>query len=153
MSVFNALVICNHGPPGPGNSGDFDFWASKSLLKAPLCGDCSLVKPLLFSPAACYRFISWPFCLYKANPGISPALPWLNFGQIPAHFHGYPPPLPRPGGVVNKHRKTEIALIKIKKPLNVHFSLRKCLNVQCALIILHKATCDISTGFHLLRSM
>ena len=95
-----ALVICNHGPSSPpGNSADFDFWSSQSPLKAPPCGDCSLVKPfILFSPAACFLFIylfKEPFCLYiKQTPGISPALPWQNFGQSPAHFLGYPPPSP-----------------------------------------------------------
>ena len=34
----------------------------------------------------------------KQTPGISPALPWQNFGQSPAHFHGYPPPSPEVGG-------------------------------------------------------
>ena len=29
------VVICNHGPQAPGNSGVFDFWSSKSLLKSP----------------------------------------------------------------------------------------------------------------------
>ena len=28
----NALVICNHGPPPPGNSGDFDFSFFNPLL-------------------------------------------------------------------------------------------------------------------------
>ena len=30
--VHNALVICNHGPPPPGNSGDFDFSFFNPLL-------------------------------------------------------------------------------------------------------------------------
>ena len=33
-----ALVICNHDPPAPGNSGNFDFWSSKSLLSPTLRG-------------------------------------------------------------------------------------------------------------------
>ena len=69
--LYNALVICNHAPP-PWNSQDFDFWSSKSPLKVPPCGDCSLVKSLLSSPTACYLSIFiGPFHLYKhdkANP-------------------------------------------------------------------------------------
>ena len=76
ISDYNALVICNHGPPAPGNSGDFDFWSSKSPLKAPPCGEYSLINPLLFSPAACYQFIKGPFAYVKQTLCISPTLPW-----------------------------------------------------------------------------
>ena len=88
---YYALVICNHGPRILGNSRDFDFWSSKSLLKAPLCGNCSLAKSL----TAYYLFISRPFYYIKQTPGISPALPWRNFGHSPAHFHGFSPPSPK----------------------------------------------------------
>ena len=78
----NALVICNHAPgppPAPGNSGGFDFWSSKSLLKAPTCGDCSLVKPLLFSPRSLLSFHFTALLAYiKQTPSISPALPWTK---------------------------------------------------------------------------
>ena len=30
--ISYALVICNHGPPPPGNSGDFDFSFFNPLL-------------------------------------------------------------------------------------------------------------------------
>ena len=59
--------------PPCGNSGDFDFWSSKSPLKAPPCGDCWLVKPLLFSSAA-FIFISrtfLPSCGGKATTACS----------------------------------------------------------------------------------
>ena len=71
--ICYALVVCSPPPPPPasGNSGDFDFWSSKSLLKAPSCGDCSMVEPLLFPPPPQPAIFSFqgPFCLYKANPG------------------------------------------------------------------------------------
>ena len=90
---FDNVTICNHGPPAPGNSEEFDFWSSKSPLKTPPCGDCSLVKPLLFSLTAYYLFMSWSFLPIQA----SPALPWQNFVQIPANFHSYPQPSTRGG--------------------------------------------------------
>ena len=95
----NALVICNHGPPVPGNSGDFDFWSSKSPLKAPPCWDCLLVKPLLFSPTSAIFSFHGPFCLIKQTPGISEAMLWQNFGQSPTHFHGYLKPSHGGGGL------------------------------------------------------
>ena len=75
----------------------FYFWSSKSPLKALPYRDCSLVKPLLFPPRQPAIFLyHGPFCLYIQQPlGISPALPWQNFGQSPAHFHGYPRPSTR----------------------------------------------------------
>ena len=90
-----ALVICNHTPlPVPGNSGGFDLWFSKSLLKAPSCGDYSLVKSLLFTPAACYLFISLPFCLYKANPGYFPRTAVAKRLSKPRSFSRLSPPSP-----------------------------------------------------------
>ena len=70
---FNALVICNHVPPqAQGIAGTLTFSLdSKSLLKAPPCGDCSLVKPLFPPPLpqpAIFLFHG-PFCMYKAIPG------------------------------------------------------------------------------------
>ena len=111
----SALVICNHSPPPPPpppapgiaarNSRDFDFWSSKSPLKAPPCGDCSLVKPLLFSPAACYLFIHGPVCIFKANPGCSPPPP------PPAP----PPPLGRSYNLILQCQKTETKYKVIKE--------------------------------------
>ena len=40
------------------------------------------------------------FAYKKQTPCNSPALPWQNFGQSPAHFHGYPSPSPRDAGAV-----------------------------------------------------
>ena len=86
----NALVICDHGPTPPRNSGDFDFWSSKYPLKAPPCGDSSLMKPLLFPPQPTIFSFHGPFCLYKANPEYFPrtaeaklwskprSVPWLS---------------------------------------------------------------------------
>ena len=48
-TTYAPNICCHALPPSPGDSGDFAFWSSKSLLNAPPCGDCSLVKPLLFS--------------------------------------------------------------------------------------------------------
>ena len=85
-------------PPLQGSNVDFDFWSSKSPLRAPPCGDWLLVKPLLFSPAACCLFILTAlFANIKQTPCISPALLWHNFGQSRTHFHGHPPPSPRGG--------------------------------------------------------
>ena len=36
--------IVTTAPPGPGNSGDFDFRSSQSQVKSPPCGDKMLVK-------------------------------------------------------------------------------------------------------------
>ena len=102
----NALVICNHAPPppprpppAPGNSGGFDFWSSKSLLKAPTCGDCSLVKPLLFSPRSLLSFHFTALLAYiKQTPSIFPALPWQNLGQSPHSFPRLSPALPQGWG-------------------------------------------------------
>ena len=38
-------------PPPPGNSGDFDFRPSKSLVKPPPCGDNGMVKSPVKAPA------------------------------------------------------------------------------------------------------
>ena len=68
----NALVICNHGSPPLGNSWDFDFFPSKSLLEAPHCGDKQMVKSLLNSPTLLgsgrwsspdFRYIPFPLAL------------------------------------------------------------------------------------------
>ena len=77
-------------------------------MPTPTPSPLLIVKSTAVFPAACYLFISGPFCIYKANQkpaffrkgydGISPALPWQNFGQSPAYFHGFPPPSPGPGG-------------------------------------------------------
>ena len=91
-------VICIHGPYPAMNSEDFDFWSSQSPLKAPPCADCSLVKPLLFSPQPAILSFHDPFCIFKPRV-ISPALPWQNFGQSPAHIHGYLLPCSGAGGV------------------------------------------------------
>ena len=62
-------------PPAPGNTGDFDFWSSKSLLKAPPWRDYSLVKPLLFSPRSLLAFhFTTLFVYIKQTPGISAKL-------------------------------------------------------------------------------
>ena len=69
-----ALVICNQGPPPPGNSGDFDFFPSKSLLEAPPCRDKQMVKSRLndptlrgssglSSPGFRFRYIPFPLVL------------------------------------------------------------------------------------------
>ena len=61
-----ALVICNHAfPPGPGNSGDFDFSEIKTTAMPLRCGDKNMVKARLFSPVrlfspAVYVLISIP---------------------------------------------------------------------------------------------
>ena len=60
-SSFYALVIFHHGPQARGIAGTLTF-GQANPLKAPFCGDCSLVKPLMFSPTACYLFIHGPFC-------------------------------------------------------------------------------------------
>ena len=94
----NALVICNEGPPGPGNSRDFDFWSSKSPLKAPPCGDCLLVKPLLFSPAAYYFFIHSLFFIHKAHLGYFRHTAVAKLWPKPRSFPWLSPTLPGHGG-------------------------------------------------------
>ena len=79
-----ALVICNHGPPAPGNSGDFDFWSRESPL-----------KPLLFSPAACYFSFHCPFCLYKANPWYFPRTAVTKLWSKHRSFPRLSPALPQ----------------------------------------------------------
>ena len=127
MQCCYALVICNHGPTGPGNSGDFEFWSSKSLLKAPPCGDCSLVKPLLFSSAACYLFISQPFLpVLIKPPGISPALVAKLWSKTRS-FPQLSPALPQAWGAVvtNDHciriqamsRNLHIPLMMMDSPI------------------------------------
>ena len=88
---YYAQVFCNHDPPAPGNSGDFDFWSSNPRLKPHLAGTAVFASSLLS-----FHFTTLFACI-KQSPGISPAPPWQNFGQIPAHFHGYPPPSPGGG--------------------------------------------------------
>ena len=100
----NAPVICNHGPPGPGNSRDFDFWSSKSLLKAPPCGDCSLVKverkTTAVFPHSLLAIFSFhcPFCLYKANPGYFASTAMATLWSKPRSFPRLSPTLPRAWG-------------------------------------------------------
>ena len=85
-----ALVICNHSPLAPGNSGDFDFWSSKSLLKAPPCRDCTAVflcSLLSFHFTALFAYMVFsPHCrgttLVKALL-ISTAIPFLPWGWGP----------------------------------------------------------------------
>ena len=49
--------IVTTAPPGPGNSGDFNFWSSKPPVKSPPCGDIWLVKSLPNSPAPHYMAV------------------------------------------------------------------------------------------------
>ena len=79
-----------------GNLDPFEkiFW----IRACPPCGDCSLGKPLLFSPAACYLFIHSPFCIYKAIPWVFPQHCVTKLWSKPAHFHSYAPLYPGPGG-------------------------------------------------------
>ena len=49
LHVTYPPVICNHGPMGPGNSGDIDFSLCKARVYAQHCGDIFMVKALFKS--------------------------------------------------------------------------------------------------------
>ena len=65
---FNALVICDHGPLALGNSGDFDFSTSYSLLLTPIlrgqhAGKTMTILPE-FSPQSVMFYLALP-CLLR----------------------------------------------------------------------------------------
>ena len=82
----------------PGNSGDFDFLSSKSLLKAPHCGDIQLVKPCRLTPQS-YVLHCIAIFVYNTNPWHFHCTAGTIVSKFTAHFHYcYPPPCPSAGG-------------------------------------------------------
>ena len=92
--------IVTTAPPGPGNSGDFDFWSSQSQVKSPPCSDKRLVKSPLNAPAPRDVLISPLFLARKQDHHIPSALRGHREGKNTAHFPRYHGDSPGPGGAV-----------------------------------------------------
>ena len=101
----NALVICNTPhPPAPGNSGNFDFWYSKSLLNAPLCRETTAVFP----PQSAIFSFHGLFCLHKANPGYFPRTALAKLWSKLCSFPRLSPTLPQGWGpLTHTHQYTQ----------------------------------------------
>ena len=102
LTTSYALVICNHSPPAPGNSGDFDFLSSKTNpAKKPTLpfGKTTAVFPCSL---LCFHYTAF-FAVLTQTPGIFPPHPRDNAkvktllisSAIP---HPPPPPLGLGGG-------------------------------------------------------
>ena len=79
------------GPTGlvVGQSG----WEAQNRENPTRSGDITCMSLLSFHFTALFVYI-------KQTQSISSALLWQNFGQNPAHFHGYPLPSTGGGGAV-----------------------------------------------------
>ena len=74
---FNALLTCNHDPSGSGNSGDFDFWSSKSLL----------IKPHPAGTACWYTTAVFPCSLLSFH--FTALFAYVKQTRVfPPHYHG-----------------------------------------------------------------
>ena len=95
-----ALVICNQAPtPFPANSGDFDFWSSKSLLKAPPLRGLIVGKTTAVFPRSLLSFHFMALFAYKnANPGYFPRTAMAKLWSKPRSFPLLSPPSPGGGG-------------------------------------------------------
>ena len=98
---YNALVICNHGPPHPrGIAGTLTFPFSSPAITPTLRGQ-SAGKTTAVFPRSLLCFHCTAFFAYITQiPGISPALRGQCKSKNTAHFHGYPPPFPGGWGAV-----------------------------------------------------
>ena len=101
-TVRYALVICNHGPPSPREKRGHGLLVQQIPSKSPTLRGQLVGKTTVdlhyFPPQPAIFHFTALFVYIKQTPGISPALPWQNFGQSTDHFHGYPQHSPGGGG-------------------------------------------------------
>ena len=98
MSAW-ALVISNHDPSAPGNSGDFDFYSSNSLLIPPHCGDNQLVKLCSFLPKSIMFYIALPSLPRYIIESPTFPLHYVDNAKVKTwHLPCYPPPCTGTGG-------------------------------------------------------
>ena len=95
--IIFLLILTNHGPHPCGIAGTLTF--GPCLKPNPAVQGLLVGKTTADFPSSLLSFhFTALFAYTKQIPGIFSILPWQNFGQSPAHFHGYPPPSPTGGG-------------------------------------------------------